>query len=187
VIVGDRAGAESPDESKGLARLLSILIVTRGGCTVLVFYTIVHELRLLAACLFTLACLTDLLDGQIAKRTGVSPSLGPYGDATADFLLVLGAFAAFVVRGLFPLWTLVIVVLMFVQFVVTSEPQGPLYDPVGKYYGAALFGAVGITLVLDNPVVRHAVLIAVVLSTAASAASRALLLFRLRRGDTRRE
>ncbi len=187
MIVGDRADAEGRDESTRLARLLSILIVTRGGCALLVFYTIVHELRLLAVCLFAVACLTDLVDGQLAKRMGVSPSLGSYGDATADFLLVLGAFSAFCVRGLFPLWTLVIVVLMFLQFVFTSGLQGPLYDPVGKYYGAALFGAVGITLVLDNPVVRQAVLMGVIASTAASAASRALLFFRLRRGETRAE
>ncbi len=178
---------ESLDRSQRLARLLSMLVVTRGGCALLVFYTIVHELRLLAACLFALACLTDLVDGQIAKRTAVSPALGPYGDATADFLLVLGAFSAFCVMGLFPLWTLAIVVLMFAQFVITSGLEGPLYDPVGKYYGAALFGAVGITLVLDHPAVRQAVLMGIIASTVASTVSRALFLRRLRRGPARRE
>lgn len=174
--VGDTGNAENRTGQRNWARLLSILIVARGGCAVLVFYAIVNELRLLGACLFAIACLTDLLDGQIAKRAGVSPSLGSYADATADFLLILGAFSAFVVKGLYPFWTLVIVVLMFLQFVVTSGLQRPHYDPVGKYYGAALFGAVGITLVLDNSVIRQAVLIGVVLYTVGSVVSRSLLL-----------
>jgi CDP-diacylglycerol--glycerol-3-phosphate 3-phosphatidyltransferase len=163
------------------AWLLSVLIGARACCAPLVFYAVVADLRLLAICVFGVACMTDLLDGQIAKSTLVSPPLGAYADPTADFLLILGAFSSFVVMGLYPVWTVALIGVMFLQFVVTSGLDRPVYDPVGKYYGAVLFGAVGITLVSANPAIRQAVLIGVVLYTLASAASRTLLLLRRRK------
>ena len=54
---------------------------------------------------------------------------------------------------------------MFLQFVVTSGLERPLYDPVGKYYGAALFAAVSITLISPNAAIHGAVLMGVVLCT----------------------
>jgi phosphatidylglycerophosphate synthase len=158
--------------------LLPVLVAVRVFCAVVVFCGLISDLRLLATCVFGLACVTDFLDGQIAKRTDSSPSLGGYADPAADFLLVLGAFSAFVLNGVYPIWTVVVVVLMFLQFVLTSGPSGPLYDPVGKYYGAALFAAVGITLVSSSPLVRSGVLVGVVLCTGASVASRCVHLIR---------
>jgi phosphatidylglycerophosphate synthase len=158
--------------------LLSVLVVVRAGCAVVVFFGLIEDLKLLATCVFALACVTDLLDGQIAKRTSVSPPLGGYADPAADFLLVLGAFSAFVVKDVYPIWTVVVIVLMFLQFVLTSGRQGPLYDPVGKYYGAALFAAVGITLISSSPLVHRGVLVGVALCTGASVASRSIHLIR---------
>jgi phosphatidylglycerophosphate synthase len=158
--------------------LLSVLLAVRAVCAVVVFFGLIRDLRLLATCVFGLACVTDLLDGQIAKRTSASPSLGGYADPAADFLLVLGAFSAFVLNGVYPIWTVVIIILMFLQFVLTSGRRGPVYDPVGKYYGAALFAAVGITLVSSSPLVRRGVLVGVVLCTGASVASRCMHLIR---------
>jgi phosphatidylglycerophosphate synthase len=158
--------------------LLSLLVAVRVFCAVVVFYGLIEDLRLLATCVFALACVTDLLDGQIAKRTGTSSLLGSYADPAADFLLVLGAFSAFVLDGVYPIWTVVVIVLMFLQFVLTSGRSGPLYDPMGKYYGAALFAAVGITLVSSSPLVRRGVLVGVVLCTGVSVASRCVHLIR---------
>jgi CDP-diacylglycerol--glycerol-3-phosphate 3-phosphatidyltransferase len=160
------------------AWLLSVLIIGRAVGAVVVFYSLIRDLGLLAMCVFALACVTDLLDGQIAKRTGISPSLGAYADPTADFLLTLGAFSAFVIKGVYPVWTVIAIVLMYLQFVLTSGRRGPLYDPIGKYYGALLFGAVGVTLLSDNPAVRNIVLAGVALYTGASAAGRCLYLIR---------
>jgi CDP-diacylglycerol--glycerol-3-phosphate 3-phosphatidyltransferase len=158
--------------------LLSVLVAVRAVCAVVVFYGLTSDLRLVATCVFALACVTDLLDGQIAKRTHSSPSLGGYADPAADFLLVLGAFSALVLNGVYPIWMVVVIVLMFLQFVLTSGRRGPVYDPVGKYYGAALFAAVGITLISSSPLVRRGVLVGVVLCTGASVASRCVHLIR---------
>jgi phosphatidylglycerophosphate synthase len=159
-------------------RLLSALIVLRAGCAVVVFYGLISDLRLLATCVFALACVTDLLDGQIVRKMCISPSLGAYADPTADFLLILGAFSAFVINGLYPVWAVVVIVLMYLQFVLTSGRRGPLYDPVGKYYGAALFGTVILTLLSDSLTIRNAVLAGVALCTGVSAAGRCLYLIR---------
>jgi hypothetical protein len=35
---------------------------------------------------------------------------------------------------------------MFAQFIVTSFFSKVLYDPLGKYYGGFLFGAIGLTI-----------------------------------------
>jgi CDP-diacylglycerol--glycerol-3-phosphate 3-phosphatidyltransferase len=158
--------------------LLPVLVAARVVSAVVVFFGLISDLRLLATCVFALACVTDLLDGPVAKTTNSSPPLGGYADPAADFLLVLGAFSAFVVKDVYPTWTVVVIVLMFLQFVLTSGRSGPLYDPVGKYYGAALFVATGATLLLPEAAVRTAVPLAVLGLTIASVASRSLFLSR---------
>jgi phosphatidylglycerophosphate synthase len=161
--------------------LLSVLVVVRAVCAVVVFFGLMRDLNLLATCVFALACVTDLLDGQITKRTNSSPCLGGYADPAADFLLILGAFSAVGIRDVYPAWTVVVIVLMFLQFVLTSGRQGPLYDPVGKYYGAALFASIAATLLLPEAAVRTTIPLAVLGFTAASVASRSLFLSRQRK------
>ena len=94
----------------------------------------------------------------------------------ADFFLVLAAFSAFALKGLYPFWMLLLIVVMFAQFVLTSKLARPIYDPVGKYYGVFLFCAVGVTLVLPYAAVRQAVLVVILGFTVASVISRAVFL-----------
>ncbi len=84
-----------------------------------------------------LACagLTDLLDGRLARRLKVTSALGAYGDVVADLALVGVAFSALIVRRVYPWWIGALIVLMFVQFVLTSHRGCLIYDPVGKWYG----------------------------------------------------
>jgi cardiolipin synthase len=161
--------------------VVTALVVLRPAIGILVFYTFVNDLTTWALLLFLLACCTDALDGLVAKRFSVLPALGSYSDPVADFLLILVSFSAFVVEDIYPTWTLLLIILMFLQFVLTSGVERPLYDPVGKYYGVALFGAVAITLGSANRAIHQAVLIGVVLCTVASAVSRSLLLLRRRK------
>jgi len=161
--------------------VVTALVILRPAIGILVFLTFVNDLITWALLLFLLACCTDALDGVMAKWFSVSPAFGSYSDPVADFLLILASFSAFVVEDIYPTWILLLIILMFVQFVLTSGMGRPLYDPVGKYYGAMLFGAVAITLVSANPIVHRAVLMGVVLYTTGSAASRSLLLLRRRK------
>ena len=169
------------DESRTHERpgmiIVSIIIAIRFIAAPLFLYTFANDLTAWALCIFLVAVFTDALDGHVARRLGgASPFLGPYSDAVADFFLVLAAFSAFVLKGLYPFWMLLLIVAMFAQFVLTSRLARPIYDPVGKYYGLFLFCAVGVTLVLPYAAVRQAVLLAILGFTIASVISRAVFL-----------
>ena len=131
-----------------------------------------RDQRTWAIACFLCAIFTDTLDGHLARRLGVGPSLGPYLDAAADFVFVLAAFSAFVYRGLYPRWTLLLLVAMFLQFVFTSGRERPVYDPVGKYYGVFLFASIALTLAFPRPEAYRLVLIGMLVFTAGSLASR---------------
>jgi len=63
----------------------------------------------LAAVLFILASVTDLLDGFLARMTGQITRLGALLDPLADKMLLLSAFGLLFYRGIVPLWILVTV------------------------------------------------------------------------------
>ena len=142
----------------------------------LFLHTFMSNLTTWTICIFAFACFTDALDGYLVRRLGISPLLGTYFDATADFLLVMAAFSAFVMERIYPFWTLLLIGSMFAQFIVTSGLRRPLYDPLGKYYGVFLFAAIGVTLVIPKSIVYNAVLVGIVGFTVASVASRAVFL-----------
>ncbi len=160
------------------AFVVSGIIAIRVAAAPLFLYTFLNHLTTWAMGVFLLACLTDALDGLLARRLGASQFLGPYLDAAADFLLVLAAFSAFVMKGVYPFWTLLLIVSMFLQFILTSGLRRPVYDPVGKYYGAFLFAAIGVTLALPDFAVCYAVLVSLLGLTFASLVSRVLFLQR---------
>ena len=156
---------------------VSIIIAIRFIAALLFLHTFANDIRAWAVCIFLVAVFTDALDGHVARRLGgATPFLGPYSDAVADLFLVLAAFSAYVIKGLYPFWVLLLIVAMFAQFVLTSRLARPIYDPVGKYYGVFLFCAVGVTLALPFAAVRQAVLVVILGFTIASVISRAMFL-----------
>jgi phosphatidylglycerophosphate synthase len=82
--------------------LVSGVIAIRFVAAPLFLYTFMRGLKAWTLGIFLLTVFTDALDGQVARRLGATPILGPYSDATADFLLVLAAFSAFAMEGLYP-------------------------------------------------------------------------------------
>ncbi len=125
--------------------------------------------------LFSLVALTDVLDGVAARRLNASTGAGAYFDATADFLVLFGSFAVLVLHRLYPAWLLLLLLGMFGQFVFTSRSQHPVYDPVGKHYGTALYACLGITILLPEYGVTDALLLYLLLLTGASLFSRSLI------------
>jgi phosphatidylglycerophosphate synthase len=124
--------------------------------------------------LFVFACATDLLDGHVARKLDESTARGAYFDAAADFVFAFMAFLAFAMQGVYPFWTLGLFSAMFLQFVLTSGFARPVYDPVGKYYGAFLFLAIGVTLGLPDSGVYCTVLVSIVGLTVVSVACRSV-------------
>lgn len=78
-------------ESLNLPNLLTLVRILMIPVFVILFITPTPDRSLIAAVIFTVAAVTDLLDGYIARRTGQVTKLGKLLDPIADKLLVLSA------------------------------------------------------------------------------------------------
>lgn len=68
--------------------------------------------------IFLLACLTDFLDGWVARRRNEISDFGKLMDPVADKILVLGIFLSFVELQLIPAWMVIIIVIR--EFLITG-------------------------------------------------------------------
>ncbi len=71
-----------------------------------------------AAIVFTLAALTDLLDGYLARKLGVVSVLGKLIDPLADKLIVMACLVWMVMMGRMPTWA--VIALLAREFSVTA-------------------------------------------------------------------
>ncbi|MEW6009217.1 MAG: CDP-diacylglycerol--glycerol-3-phosphate 3-phosphatidyltransferase [Candidatus Omnitrophota bacterium] len=80
---------------------------------IFMFFLFGHGLifKVLALVVFSLACLTDYLDGFFARKLKQISNFGIIMDPIADKILVLGAFISFVEMEIIPAWMVVIVIL----------------------------------------------------------------------------
>ena len=132
-----------------------------------------NNMKTSAILVFLLAVITDAFDGYSARKLGVASDYGAYFDIAADFILVLVAFFTFTIIGVYPYWLLLLIILVFIQFILTSKLKVLVYDPVGKYYGAFLFAVILVTLV-SPPAFYSFLVIATILFTLISLVSRYL-------------
>jgi len=103
-------------------------------------------------CLILLAfsAATDFFDGYLARKLRVTSRFGAYYDATTDFVLVIGTFAFFAIKGFYPIWLVLLIATSFILFLITSPYAKKFYDPVGKYIGSALYIGIVLTLVFPE-------------------------------------
>lgn len=114
---------------------------------IIFLYLFINDLKIGAIAAFLLATITDAFDGYSARKFSVESTIGAYLDIFADFFLVLLAFIVFLIKEIYPYWILILIILVFLQFLVTSKFKILIYDPIGKYYGAFLFAIILITLI----------------------------------------
>jgi len=141
--------------------------------SIIFLYLLINNSIFWAIAVFLLAIFTDVLDGYFARKLDVSSDSGAYFDIIADFFLVLIAFLALIIGGIYPYWLLLLIILVFLQFILTSKLNVLIYDPIGKYYGAFLFAIILITLVSPS-IYYNILLIIIVLFTIISLISRYL-------------
>lgn len=134
---------------------------------------LINNMKIAAILVFLFGVITDAFDGYSARKLGVTSDYGAYFDIIADFILVLVAFLTFIIIEIYPYWLLLLIVLVFLQFILTSKLKVLVYDPVGKYYGAFLFAVIFVTLVCP-PSFYSGLLIATILFTIISLISRYL-------------
>jgi CDP-diacylglycerol--glycerol-3-phosphate 3-phosphatidyltransferase/cardiolipin synthase len=135
-------------------------------------YSFIFDFTFAAYALFLLAIGTDFLDGYIARKMNSGTKFGAYFDATVDFIFIIGMFRIFVTAELYPYWVLPLILLVFAQFVITSFYTTRIYDPIGKYYGSLLYGAIGLTLLFSGGMLSDIVSFSIVVVSGASLCSR---------------
>lgn len=128
--------------------------------------------------LYALAVGSDFVDGYLARKLGVASSSGALLDAAVDFIFISGVFTYFVVTKIYPVWLLLLIIAMFVQFILTYRLFGIIYDPVGKYYGTVLFCAICLTALFSEPGIHVLILYSLVGVSFVSLLDRILFLFK---------
>jgi CDP-diacylglycerol--glycerol-3-phosphate 3-phosphatidyltransferase/cardiolipin synthase len=169
---------QSKSKAKGINKYLPSLITSlRLIFLPLFLYTFLLDLKTISFIIFLSLSLTDVLDGYLARKMNVSSSRGAYLDTIADFVLLLAAFTAFVIKGNYPSWILFLIIFMFLQFILTSKIKMPVYDPLGKYFGTILFAAALITLIIQNKLLYNSIALFILLFAIISLLSRYIFLF----------
>lgn len=74
--------------------------------------------RYFALLIFSAASLTDLYDGHLAKKTGVTTSFGKFMDPLADKILTSTALMAFVALGYVQAWMVLTIIAR--EFIITG-------------------------------------------------------------------
>jgi phosphatidylglycerophosphate synthase len=148
----------------------AVTFLRLGVLPMLVFFMDSGE-AVLADSLFLLAISSDLVDGYLARKL----------DVCIDFLFIAGVFLYFTIRGIYPAWVLMVIIAVFVQFLVTSKLTGVVFDPVGKYYGSLLYGAIGLTMLFPGKIARGMIAVAFVGVSAVSLFGRSIYYLKKRK------
>ncbi|HWT75518.1 MAG TPA: CDP-diacylglycerol--glycerol-3-phosphate 3-phosphatidyltransferase [Mobilitalea sp.] len=74
--------------------------------------------RYIAAVIFVIAALTDMLDGYIARKNNLVTNFGKFMDPLADKLLVSSALICFVELNLIPVW--IVIVIISREFIISG-------------------------------------------------------------------
>ena len=145
-------------------------------------YFFIQEIKILSYAVFVFAVCTDFLDGYTAKKLGATSQFGSYFDVTADFILVIGMFVTFFTAEIYSVWVIVLIASVFLQFIVSNiYSKQTIYDPIGKYYGSLMFGAVGLTLLFTEEIAYSIVTAGIAVTSVASIVSRLIHLQRLQK------
>jgi len=75
-----------------------------------VFIVMFFQDHIASAAIFVVACLTDIVDGYIARHFDAQSKFGTVFDPLADKLLQLSAIICLYIAELFPIWALIVLV-----------------------------------------------------------------------------
>ena len=90
--------------------VLRVIMIPFFVVSLLAFHGEVRLLRNLAAAIFIVASLTDMLDGKIARKYNLVTNFGKFMDPLADKLLVCSALICMIELGQLPSWYVITVI-----------------------------------------------------------------------------
>ena len=133
------------------------LSIARAVCIpVIVVLLYLHDpaCRIAAGILFILACLTDFLDGRIARKRNLVTDFGKFIDPVADKLLVLTTLIMLVHRGMMPAWVVIVVLCRELsvdglRMVAVTQGKVIAAGPLGKWKTACQMVLISAMLILD--------------------------------------
>lgn len=103
-------------------------------------------------------CISDLLDGKIARKMEFTSAIGAKFDVAADLTYIIFSYTALIILKVLPIWFLGFVCLKFLEFTMTSmfikkynkRSNNPfVFDKVGRVVSAIFFVIPGIVCTLN--------------------------------------
>ena len=112
-----------------------------------------QNMRYVAAALFIIASLTDMLDGKIARKYNLVTNFGKFMDPLADKLLVCSALICLIELGQLPSWMVIIIVsreFIISGFRLVASDNGVVI--AASYWGKfkTTFQMIGVVLLIFN-------------------------------------
>ena len=110
--------------------------------------------RIAAAVLFIIGCLTDFLDGRIARKRNLVTDFGKFIDPVADKLLVLTTLIMLIHLGLMPAWFVIVILCRELavdglRMVAVTKGQVIAAGPLGKWKTACQMVLISAMLILN--------------------------------------
>lgn len=143
--------------------VLRVILITFFVISMLAFGGSVRLLRYLAAAIFIVASLTDMLDGKIARKYNLVTNFGKFMDPLADKLLVCSALICLIELGQLPSWMVIIIVsreFIISGFRLVAAEQGIVI--AASYWGKfkTTFQMIAVVLmIVDLPALRVAAVV----------------------------
>ena len=112
-----------------------------------------QNMRYVAAALFIIASLTDMLDGKIARKYNLVTNFGKFMDPLADKLLVCSALICMIELRELPAWMVIIIIsreFIISGFRLVASDNGVVI--AASYWGKfkATFQMIGVVLLIFN-------------------------------------
>ena len=110
--------------------------------------------RIIAAVLFIIGCLTDFLDGRIARKHNLITDFGKFIDPVADKLLVLTTMIMLIHSGKMSAWIVIIILCRELavdglRMVAVTKGQVIAAGPLGKWKTACQMVLISAMLILN--------------------------------------
>lgn len=140
----------------------NLITITRIIMSFIFAYAIIDQFlynkdrSIMLTVLFSAICISDLLDGRIARKINSVSAIGAKLDVYADLLYIILSYVILVNMRILPLWFLVFICLKFSEFVATSKfmkscnknSDNPfVFDKIGRVVAAMFFVIPGIACI----------------------------------------